>query len=191
MTEPPESKVEAAKRRGRYLRGTIAETLASDATHFEHDDVQLLKFHGTYQQDSRDQRRGLEASGREKAYAFMVRLAIPAGAITAAQYLGLETIADRYGNGTLRITTRQGFQFHGVLKGDLKATIAGINHSLLTTISACGDVQRNVMGCAAPLGDADHTLVRRVAEALARDIADKIAPANANSAPRQRVAGEA
>jgi sulfite reductase (ferredoxin) len=170
MTEPPESKVEAAKRRGRYLRGTIAETLASDATHFEHDDVQLLKFHGTYQQDSRDQRRGLEASGREKAYAFMVRLAIPAGAITAAQYLGLETIADRYGNGTLRITTRQGFQFHGVLKGNLRATIAGVNAELLTTIAACGDVERNVMGCSAPLADADHAAVHQVAEAVAKEL---------------------
>jgi sulfite reductase beta subunit-like hemoprotein len=170
MTNQPESQVEGAKRRGRHLRGTIAETLASDASHFEHDDVQLLKFHGTYQQDSRDQRRGLEASGQEKAYSFMVRVAIPAGAITAAQYLGLESIADRYGNGTLRITTRQGFQFHGVLKGDLKATIASVNRELLTTIAACGDVGRNVMGCSAPLADADHAAVRRVADAVAKEL---------------------
>jgi len=170
MTGKPESKVELAKRRGGHLRGTIAETLASDRTHFGHDDLQLLKFHGTYQQDDRDARRELEAAGLEKAYAFMVRVAIPAGAVTAGQYLELDRIAAEHANGTLRVTTRQGFQFHGVLKGDLKATIAGINHSLLTTISACGDVQRNVMGCAAPLGDADHTLVRRVAEALAREL---------------------
>lgn len=170
MTGKPESKVEVAKRRGRHLRGTIAETLASDATHFHHDDLQLLKFHGTYQQDSRDQRRDLEAAGQEKAYSFMVRVAIPAGAISGAQYLGLESIADRHANGTLRITTRQGFQFHGVLKGDLKATIAGINRDLLTTISACGDVQRNVMGCSAPLADADHAAVRKVAEAVAREL---------------------
>src|SRR3954469_18918080 len=138
-TMPPtgESKVEAAKRHGRHLRGTIAETLASGATHFEHDDIQLLKFHGTYQQDSRDQRRGRESAGEEKAYSFMVRVAIPAGAITADQYLALEEIADAHADGTLRITTRQGFQFHGVLKGDLKPTIAAINQDLLTTISAC------------------------------------------------------
>ena len=167
MSTQPESKVELAKRNGHRLRGSIAETLASDATHFEHDDIQLLKFHGTYQQDSRDERRGREAAGAEKAYSFMVRVAIPAGSITAGQYLGLERIADQYANGTLRVTTRQGFQFHGALKGDLKATIAGVNQELLTTISACGDVQRNVMGCSAPLADADHATVREVAQALA------------------------
>jgi sulfite reductase (ferredoxin) len=170
MTGQPESKVEVAKRHGRHLRGTIAETLASDRTHFGGDDASLLKFHGSYQQDDRDQRRLLEAAGLEKAYSFMVRVAIPAGQITADQYLALEQIADRHGNATLRVTTRQGFQFHGVLKGDLKPTIAGINHALLTTIAACGDVQRNVMGCSAPLGDADHAAVRAVAEALAREL---------------------
>jgi sulfite reductase beta subunit-like hemoprotein len=170
MTGQPESKVEVAKRHGRHLRGTIAETLASDRTHFSGDDTSLLKFHGSYQQDDRDQRRLLEAAGLEKAYSFMVRVAIPAGQITAEQYLALEQIADRQGNATLRVTTRQGFQFHGVLKGDLKPAIAGINHALLTTIAACGDVQRNVMGCSAPLGDADHAAVRAVAEALAREL---------------------
>ncbi|HET7471280.1 MAG TPA: NADPH-dependent assimilatory sulfite reductase hemoprotein subunit [Gemmatimonadales bacterium] len=170
MTGQPESKVEVAKRHGRHLRGTIAETLASDRTHFGGDDASLLKFHGSYQQDDRDQRRLLEAAGLEKAYSFMVRVAIPAGQITADQYLALERIADEHGNATLRVTTRQGFQFHGVLKGDLKPTIAGINHALLTTIAACGDVQRNVMGCSAPLGDADHAAVRAVAEALAREL---------------------
>ena len=170
MTGQPESKVEVAKRRGRHLRGTIAETLASDASHFGTDDVSLLKFHGTYQQDDRDLRRAREAAGAEKAYAFMVRVAIPGGAITGDQYLALERIADQHANGTLRVTTRQGFQFHGVLKGDLKPAIAGINQSLLTTISACGDVQRNVMGCSAPLGDADHAAVREVAEAVAAEL---------------------
>jgi len=170
MTPKPESKVETAKRNSRHLRGTIAETLASGATHFEHDDIQLLKFHGTYQQDSRDERRGRESVGAEKAYSFMVRVAIPAGAITAEQYLALEEIADQHANGTLRVTTRQGFQFHGVLKGDLKPTIAAINRDLLTTIAACGDVQRNVMGCSAPLADADHAAVREVAVALAKEL---------------------
>ena len=170
MTGKPESKVEVAKRHGRHLRGTIAETLASDRTHFGGDDVALLKFHGTYQQDDRDARRVLEAAGLEKAYSFMVRVAIPAGQISDDQYLALEQIASDHGDGTLRVTTRQGFQFHGVLKGHLKPTIARINEALLTTISACGDVQRNVMGCAAPLGDADHAAVRAVAEALALEL---------------------
>jgi sulfite reductase beta subunit-like hemoprotein len=170
MAPNTESKVEVAKRNGRHLRGTIAETLASDATHFDAGDIHLLKFHGTYQQDSRDERRAREAAGEEKAYSFMVRVAIPAGAVTAEQYLSLEKIADDHANGTLRVTTRQGFQFHGVLKGDLKATIAGINRELLTTVSACGDVQRNVMGCSAPLADTDHAVVREVAEALAQEL---------------------
>jgi sulfite reductase beta subunit-like hemoprotein len=170
MASKPESKVEIAKRNGRHLRGTIAETLESEATHFGSDDIHLLKFHGTYQQDSRDERRQRESAGDEKAYSFMVRVAIPAGSVTAEQYLALEQIADRHANGTLRVTTRQGFQFHGVLKGDLKATIAGINHELLTTIAACGDVQRNVMGCSAPLADTDHAVVSQVAKALAREL---------------------
>jgi sulfite reductase (ferredoxin) len=170
MTAKPESKVEVAKRNGRHLRGTIAEGLASDATHFDSDDVHLLKFHGTYQQDSRDHRRERERAGQEKAYSFMVRVAIPAGAVTAEQYLALEQLSSRFADGTLRVTTRQGFQLHGVLKGNLKGTIAGINEELLTTISACGDVQRNVMGCSAPLADADHAVVRQVAEALAREL---------------------
>ncbi|MFN2568872.1 MAG: NADPH-dependent assimilatory sulfite reductase hemoprotein subunit [Candidatus Dormibacteria bacterium] len=170
MDAKPESRVELAKRNGRHLRGSIAETLASDATHFEHDDIQLLKFHGTYQQDSRDERRGRQAAGSEKAYSFMIRVAVPAGVVTADQYLALERIANQHANGTLRVTTRQGFQFHGVLKGDLKATIAGVNQELLTTIAACGDVERNVMGCSAPLADADHTAVREVAEEIAREL---------------------
>lgn len=169
-----ESKVEVVKRQGRHLRGTIAETLASDVSHFEHDDLQLLKFHGTYQQDDRDQRREREAGGMEKAYSFMVRLALPAGVLTGDQYLAFDAIADQHANGTLRITTRQGFQFHGVLKGNLKATIAAVNHSLATTISACGDVQRNVMGCPAPLAGEAHELVRQAA----RDIAVALRPAS-------------
>ncbi len=170
MTGQPESKVEVAKRQGHHLRGTIAETLGSDRTHFGGDDVALLKFHGTYQQDDRDARRVLEAAGLEKAYSFMVRVAIPAGQLAGEQYLALERIADEHGNATLRVTTRQGFQFHGVLKGELKPTIARVNEALLTTISACGDVQRNVMGCSAPLADADHAAVRAVAEALAVEL---------------------
>ena len=170
MTGKPESKVEVAKRHGHHLRATIGEVLASERTHFGHDDVALLKFHGTYQQDDRDARRELEAAGLEKSYQFMVRVAVPAGAVTGAQYLELERLADEHGNRTLRVTTRQGFQFHGVLKGDLKATIAGVNEAVLTTISACGDVQRNVMGCSAPLGDADHAAIRRVAETMALEL---------------------
>ncbi len=171
--KPAESKVEAAKRNGRHLRGTIADVLASPATRFDHDDIQLLKFHGTYQQDDRDRRRTRD-EGEDKAYSFMIRVALPAGVLTAEQYLAFDELADRYANGTLRVTTRQGFQFHGVLKRNLKATIADINQGLATTLAACGDVQRNVMGCPAPLPDAAH---RAVGEA-AREIALALRPAS-------------
>ncbi|MGH7702113.1 MAG: NADPH-dependent assimilatory sulfite reductase hemoprotein subunit [Gemmatimonadales bacterium] len=164
--KPGESKVEVAKRNGRQLRGTIAQTLASDATHFGHDDVHLLKFHGTYQQDDRDARRAREED-EEKAFSFMIRVGLPAGVLTAERYLAFDELADRYANGTLRVTTRQGFQFHGVLKRDLKPTIAGINHRLATTLAACGDVRRNVMGCPAPLPDPAHRAVRDAAYRIA------------------------
>ena len=168
-----ESKVESAKRQGRHLRGTIAEQLDDGGSHFEGDDVTLLKFHGTYQQDDRDARKRRDESA-EKAFAFMVRVALPAGALDADQYLALEEVADRWANGTLRVTTRQGFQFHGVLKRDLKATIAEVNHRLMTTLAACGDVSRNVMGCPAPVDDEVHQAVR----AAARGIAQRLRPAS-------------
>ena len=168
-----ESKVEAAKREGRRLRGTIAEQLHEGGSHFEGDDVTLLKFHGTYQQDDRDARKRRDESA-EKAYGFMVRVALPAGALDAEQYLALEEVADRWANGTLRVTTRQGFQLHGVLKRDLKATIARVNHRLMTTLAACGDVSRNVMGCPAPVDDEAHQAVR----AAARGIAERLRPAS-------------
>lgn len=173
-TNKDESKVEVAKRESRHLRGTIAEVLASDATHFEHDDVQLLKFHGTYQQDDRDQRAERRKQGLETAYSFMVRCAIPAGVLTGEQYLALDELADEHTNESLRVTTRQGIQLHGVLKSNLKATLAGINHSLLTTLSACGDVERNVMACPAPLADEAHRTMRRTA----REIATQLRPAS-------------
>ena len=170
--EEKESKVEIAKREGRYMRGTIAETLASEATHFGHDDLQLLKFHGTYQQDDRDRRKA-RAEDEEKAYSFMIRVALPAGLLTAEQYLAFDDLAGTHANGTLRITTRQGFQFHGVLKGDLKSTIAGINASLATTVAACGDVRRNVMGCPVDLDQPAHASVRRAAERIAEELTPK------------------
>jgi sulfite reductase beta subunit-like hemoprotein len=162
-----ESKIEKAKRAGHHLRGTIAETLRGGETHFGADDVALLKFHGTYQQDDRDQRKHREGESTDKAYSFMVRMAIPGGVLTADQYLASDALAAEHANGTLRVTTRQGFQLHGVLKGDLKAAIAKINAALMTTISACGDVQRNVMACPAPLDTPEHVAVRKAADDLA------------------------
>jgi len=172
--EKNESKVEVAKRESKHLRGTIAETLASDATHFGKDDIQLIKFHGIYQQDDRDVRHERRKAGEEEAYQFMIRCAIPGGVLSAEQYLNLDEIADEFANGSLRATTRQGVQFHGVIKKNLKATIAKINEKLVTTISACGDVERNVMACPAPLPDEEHVVLRRVA----REIAEQLRPAS-------------
>jgi sulfite reductase beta subunit-like hemoprotein len=169
-TGAKESKVEVAKREGNYLRGTISDTLDSSASHFGPDDVALLKFHGTYQQDDRDARKHREDAG-EKAYSFMVRVALPGGTLSADQYLAFDDLAEQYANGTLRITTRQGFQFHGVLKQDLKATIAGVNQSLATTLAACGDVRRNVMGCPMDLTNPAHRAVRQAAEQIATELA--------------------
>jgi len=173
MTHNPEttaSPVEAAKRNSNYLRGTLAETLASDASHFAEDDAQILKAHGSYQQQDRDRRRAARDAGEEKPYIFMVRCAIPGGVLTAEQYLALDDLADRYGNGTLRVTTRQDIQIHGVSKSNLKATIAAINASLVTTLGACGDVNRNVMVCPAPVAGEPHTTVRRLAAEIAREL---------------------
>lgn len=166
------SKVEAAKEKSNYLYGTLAEELVQPSTHFREDDRQVLKFHGIYQQDDRDQRRERKAGGEEPAYQFMVRSKLPGGALTAEQYLVHDDLAGRYANGTLRITTRQGFQFHGVLKGDLKSTLQKLNAALVSTLAACGDVERNVMCCPAPTGDP----VRRQLQRLAHDIAAHLEP---------------
>lgn len=165
-----ESKVEAAKRNSRQLRGTIAQTLASDATHFVEDDAQILKPHGVYQQDDREHRHERREQGVGKAYMFMIRCAIPGGSLTAEQYLALDALADPCANGTLRITTRQGFQFHRVLMDNLKAAVAGINRAMLTTLGACGDNGRNVMTCPAPLADEPHVRLREVAGEVARQL---------------------
>src|SRR5476649_1473107 len=149
-TPPKRSKVETIKETSRQLRGTIAQDLAGDVDHFNDQDKQLIKFHGTYQQDDRDARQDRHREKAGKAYMFMVRCKIPAGKVTAEQYLAIDDLAGKYANGTLRITTRQGFQLHGVLKGNLKQTIADINGCLLSTLGACGDVERNVMAPAAP-----------------------------------------
>ncbi|NIR45779.1 MAG: NADPH-dependent assimilatory sulfite reductase hemoprotein subunit, partial [Gemmatimonadetes bacterium] len=110
-----------------HLRGMIAEELANDSPDFSEESYQLLKFHGTYQQYDRDTATERKKQGLDKEYQCMVRLKLPGGRLTADQYLALDELAGRYANGTLRITTRQDIQFHGVIKADLKKTIASIN----------------------------------------------------------------
>jgi sulfite reductase (ferredoxin) len=147
---PKRSAVEGIKESSHQLRGTIGLALLEDTDHFEEHDKQLLKFHGTYQQEDRDARKNRKKDGVGKHFMFMVRCKIPGGRLTAAQYLAVDEMAQRYGNGTLRFTSRQGIQLHGVLKSHLHETIGGINRCLLTTLGACGDVERNVMACPAP-----------------------------------------
>src|SRR5438093_10038073 len=150
---PKPSPVEGIKAESRQLRGTLAEELAGPADQLSDAAKNLIKFHGSYQQEDRDARKRRSKEGVGKHYMFMVRCKIPGGKVTPEQYLVLDDLADRFANGTLRFTSRQGVQLHGVLKGDLKATIKGINDGLLTTLGACGDVERNVMACPAPLND--------------------------------------
>lgn len=167
------SPVESIKENSRALRGTIAEELAGGVDHLGDQNKQLIKFHGSYQQEDRDARKARSKEGVGKHYMFMVRCKIPGGKVSASQYVALDDLADRHANGTLRITSRQGIQFHGVLIGDLKATIAGINHCLLTTLGACGDVSRNVMAPPAPLAHPVYRELQRHADEIALHLAPR------------------
>jgi sulfite reductase (ferredoxin) len=171
--EPKLSPVEGIKAESRYLRGTLADELAQPTDHFSEQAKQLLKFHGSYQQEDRDARKKRDRPTAGKAYMMMIRLKLPGGRLTADQYLVMDDLAGRYANGTLRFTTRQSIQFHGVLKGNLKATIAGINECLVTTLGGCGDVNRNVMSCPAPLGDPTRRQMNELCDAVADHLAPK------------------
>src|SRR5580692_2850147 len=117
------------------LAGTIATTLADAAAdHFSQDDYEFLKFHGVYQQDDRDLRK------TAKTYIMMVRTSIPGGVLTAPQWVAFDNLSTNYANNTLRVTTRQCIQFHGIVKSNLRALIKGLNESMISTIAACGDV---------------------------------------------------
>jgi sulfite reductase (ferredoxin) len=168
------SAVEGIKEGSRQLRGSISLELLQDSDHFSEQDKQLLKFHGTYQQEDRDARKNRKKDGIGKHHMFMVRCKIPGGRLTAKQYLAVDDLATSYANGTLRFTTRQGIQLHGVLKTDLRETIAGINQCLLTTLGACGDVERNVMACPAPHHhDGVHEQLQETAAILAAHLAPR------------------
>ncbi len=158
--------VEEIKEQSRGLRGSIEETLASEVSHFTEEDYQLLKFHGTYQQDDRDLRIERKRAGLDKAWSFMVRSKIPGGDLTAAQYLMHDKMADDLGNATMRITTREGFQLHGILKGGLRDCIARVKAAGLTTFGACGDVVRNTMGPSSPRATAAHRDALAISEEL-------------------------
>ena len=173
MSKDALSPVEHIKKRSNYLRGTIVESLGDPLTGaLADDDTQLTKFHGFYQQDDRDLRAERTRRKLEPAYSFMIRVRVPGGITTPAQWLALDSLATTHANGTLRLTTRQAFQFHGVTKGNVKATIRRINDSLLSTIAACGDVNRNVM--CTPL--AETSTVHEAAYRVAGGISEHLAP---------------
>ncbi|MFC4766023.1 assimilatory sulfite reductase (NADPH) hemoprotein subunit [Effusibacillus consociatus] len=142
----PHSDVEDIKRRSNYLRGSLTETLEDRITgSIPEDDNRLMKFHGSYMQDDRDLRNERNKQKLEPAYQFMVRVRAAGGIVTPEQWLMMDRIAQQYANGTIRLTTRQSFQLHGVLKWNMKNAIKEINDALLSTLAACGDVNRNVM----------------------------------------------
>jgi sulfite reductase (NADPH) hemoprotein beta-component len=167
------SPVEHIKARSNFLRGSIWHSLADGATGaLAEDDTQLSKFHGFYQQDDRDVRTQRRKALLEPDFSFMIRARLPGGVCTPQQWLALDGIARDWANGSLRLTTRQAFQFHGVLKRDLRASIRAINHSLLDTIAACGDVNRNVMCTPLPESSSVH---RQVFE-LASQVSSHLTP---------------
>ncbi|MCK8501100.1 assimilatory sulfite reductase (NADPH) hemoprotein subunit [Myxococcus fulvus] len=156
----PLSEVEHIKANSRLLRGTLAESLADPVTGaIAPADTSVIKFHGSYQQDDRDAREERRQQKLEPDYSFMLRTRLPGGVCTASQWLVMDGLAREHANGTLRITTRQAFQLHGILKGDLKPTIARINAALIDTLAACGDVNRNVLCNPNPVDTRVHEVV--------------------------------
>jgi len=170
----PPSDFERVKAASNFLRGTIVEGLADPITGaISDDDNKLLKFHGSYLQDDRDLRDERRKQKLEPAFAFMLRARLPSGVVTPAQWLVFDQIAREHANGTLRITTRQTFQWHGIIKRNLKPTIAAIHASLAGTIAACGDVVRNVVSTANPIESAAHAEAYALATMLSNELAPK------------------
>ena len=164
---PVSADTEAIKLASNYLGGTIGEELVNDRDDFDHDAQLLLKFHGIYQQDDRDVRRARTQLKLPLDYSCMVRASVPGGVITNEQWLALDRVAALADN-KLRLTTRQGVQYHVVHKGELHELVSGINSSLLTTLGACGDVVRNVMACPLPHPERTAVLEPLLAEIVAR-----------------------
>jgi len=161
------SRNETIKAESRLLRGGIAEGLRDNVTGgIAEDDQQLTKFHGIYQQDDRDLRFERAKKKLEKAFIFMARVRIPGGVLTPAQWIAMHDLAQEHGNDTLRLTTRQTIQFHGIIKSNLQAAIQAINAAMLDTIAACGDVNRNVIASVVPQHPGVHAQLLETARAI-------------------------
>ena len=170
---PKLSPVESIKEESRFLKGTISEEIADSTDHFNASNIQLLKFHGTYQQDDRDLRTERKKAGLGKAFSMMVRLRIPGGRITSDQFLSMLDLCEEMGNSTMKITTRQTIQLHGVVKDQLRPTIHRINEIALSTLAACGDVNRNIMCCPAKRVGHVHAELERLTDELTEAMAPK------------------
>lgn len=165
--------MEHIKNRSNYLRGTIKEGLSDEITGaIAEDDTKLLKFHGSYMQDDRDIRDERRKQKLEPAYSFMIRVRVPGGTTTADQWLAMDDISTEYANDTIKLTTRQAFQFHGILKRNLKSSMQSIHHAVMDSLAACGDVNRNVMCNPNPYQSGVHKEVDK----LATDISDHLSP---------------
>jgi sulfite reductase (ferredoxin) len=168
------SAVELAKQASNYLVGDIPEELADSAPGFGKAAIQLLKNHGTYQQADRDKKKPTPGGKSEKQISFMIRTCVPGGKLTAEQLLSAIDMGDELGNGTVRLTTRQATQHHGVVKGDLKAFMQDVHANQMTTLAACGDVERNIMCCPAPIhGDSIRDEMQKKVDELARHLAPR------------------
>ena len=168
------SAVEVAKTASHFLRGDIAKELVDGAAGFGKGSVHLLKNHGTYQQDDRETRKAVDGKKSERQISFMIRTVVPGGKLTADQLLKAIDMGDELGNGTIRLTTRQAIQHHGVVKGDLKTFMQAVHTNQLTTLAACGDVERNIMCCPAPLhGNAIRDEMQAKLDELAKHLAPR------------------
>lgn len=196
--EPPPLTNEDIKIASNFLRGTIEEGLNDPSTGaISAADQQLTKFHGTYMQDDRDLRDERKTQGLEPAYSFMIRCRLPGGVATPKQWLQMDEISTKLGNETMKLTTRQTFQFHGVVKGKLKPAMQAINKALMTTIAACGDVNRNVMCSSLPTQSRYHKEVH----AISKRISDHLLPSTTayheiwleddETKEKRKIAGEA
>ncbi|KAJ7197260.1 hypothetical protein GGX14DRAFT_472042 [Mycena pura] len=190
--EPETITNEHIKAASQYLRGTILDGLEDTSTGaLAVSDTQLTKFHGIYQQDDRDIRDERQVQGVEPAYAFMIRVRMPGGVCKPEQWLQMDQIADEHGNGTFKITTRQTFQFHGVIKRHLKPAIQDINRVLLDTLAACGDVNRNVTCSSIPTLSKLHEQVFQFAKSVSEHLIPRTTAYHEIWLDKKMVAGEA
>lgn len=169
----PPDEMERIKQESRFLRGTLVESFQDPiSASIPEEDTKLLKFHGSYMQDDRDLRNERKRQKLEPAYQFMIRVRLPGGVATPDQWLTMDELADQYGNGTLKLTTRQTFQMHGILKWNMKNSIQAMNEALMDTIAACGDVNRNVMCNSNP----DQSEVHAEVYDWAKKVSDHLLP---------------